>query len=151
MVVGEYVVPFEGEAEVNKARMDETAAFLASYKEDGTGFNVKRLIMPGHRRARPTPFTYATSTIINGLNLWPAYTFPDWEEQGVAESQWQDATMSTSGSTAKYRLLVGGDSSHHADHPSQNAGAFGRRRRRSRKTPAQPRRMDTQAPAARMG
>ncbi len=97
VLMGEYVAPFESGtgAEANAARMDANAAFLESYvKTDGTSFEVKRLIMPGHRTTQegPMPFTYANSTLINGLNLWPAYTWSEWEEsRDLAETQWEAA------------------------------------------------------------
>ena len=97
IVIGEYLEPFANDAqEENKARMDETVTFLENYeKQDGGGgFTVKRLIMPGHRSTSEgdVPFTYANSTIVNGLNLWPAYSFPEWEaSRDVAQAQWEDA------------------------------------------------------------
>ena len=95
VLMGEYLPPFANEAqEENAARMDETTAFIEAYvKPDGTSFTVERLVMPGHRQTNegPVPFTYANSTIINGLNLWPAFTFPEWEEsRAVAEAKWQE-------------------------------------------------------------
>ena len=79
----------------NAARMDANAEFIANYvKPDGTNFEVKRLIMPGHRQTSDgwAPFTYANSTMINGLNLWPAYTFDDWvDSRNQAEAEWEAA------------------------------------------------------------
>ena len=97
VLIGYYEAPFEGQAETNAARMDANAEFLANYvKPDGNTFTVERIIMPGHRSVQgeeggsKMPFTYVNSTFINGLNLWPAYTFADWSEsRALAQSQWE--------------------------------------------------------------
>jgi agmatine/peptidylarginine deiminase len=92
VLIGDYRAPFANTAQqTNAARMDANAAFLEAYvKPDGTKFTVKRIVMPGHRQN--TPFTYANSTLINGLNLWPAFTFSDWvSSRNTAEAEWEDA------------------------------------------------------------
>ncbi|MCB9727795.1 MAG: agmatine deiminase family protein [Deltaproteobacteria bacterium] len=92
VLVGEYREPFANTAEqTNAARMDANAAFLQAYvKPDGSKFTVKRIIMPGHREN--TPFTYVNSTLINGLNLWPAFTYSDWvSSRNTAEAEWEAA------------------------------------------------------------
>jgi uncharacterized protein (TIGR03382 family) len=99
VLIGYYEAPFEGKAEENAARMDANAEFLANYvKPDGGSFTVERIKMPGHRTVQDgaensaMPFTYINSTFINGLNLWPAFSFPEWEEsRTLAESEWQSA------------------------------------------------------------
>ncbi|MGB0589595.1 MAG: agmatine deiminase family protein [Myxococcota bacterium] len=99
VLIGYYEPPFEGQAEQNAARMDANAEFLANYvKPNGSSFTVERITMPGHRTVQSgdgsstMPFTYINSTFINGLNLWPAFTFPEWEEsRNLAQSEWQAA------------------------------------------------------------
>lgn len=98
VMIGDYRPPFANGTpqETNKARMDANAAFLAAYVPPGggAGFNVVRLVMPGHRTSSdgPTPFTYINSTFINGLNLWPATEYPEWEaSRDLALSEWQAA------------------------------------------------------------
>ena len=75
--------------------MDANADFLESYvKPNGGGFSVGRIVMPGHRSTNEgdVPFTYINSTFINGLNLWPAFTYSDWEpSRNLAEGQWNEA------------------------------------------------------------
>mgnify|MGYP001445826305 CR=1 FL=1 len=77
---------------VNKAVITVPAYFNDSQRQATkasgqiAGLTVERIIMPGHRTAQDgngksyMPFTYINSTFINGLNLWPAYTFTDWVE-----------------------------------------------------------------------
>ncbi|MEZ4267907.1 MAG: agmatine deiminase family protein [Myxococcota bacterium] len=92
VLMADYRAPFANTAQqTNAARMDANAAFLEAYvKPDGKKFKVKRIIMPGHRQG--TPFTYANSTLINGLNLWPAFTFSDWvSSRNIAEAEWEAA------------------------------------------------------------
>ena len=93
ILIGDYPEPFqagvEGVQAQNKARMDGNAAFL-----EGMGFKVKRVVMPGHATdgTDKVPFTYLNSTLINGLNIWPAFTFPEWEaSRDQALADWQDA------------------------------------------------------------
>ena len=99
ILLGEYVAPYKNSAQqTNAARLDATAAFLDAYvKPNGGKFNVERIIMPGHRSSSSgqVPFTYINSTFINGLNLWPAFTFSDWvASRNLAQSQWE-AVMPT--------------------------------------------------------
>jgi agmatine/peptidylarginine deiminase len=97
VLVGYYEPPYEGQGEQNAARMDANAEFLSTYvKPDGGSFTVERIKMPGHRTVQSgdgtstMPFTYINSTFINGLNLWPAFTFPEWDEsRATAEAEWQ--------------------------------------------------------------
>lgn len=96
ILLGEYTEPFANEAqERNAERMDANAAFLEAYvKPNGGQFEVKRMVMPGHRSTNDgsVPFTYLNSTFINGLNLWPAYTFEEWEDsRAQAEEKWESA------------------------------------------------------------
>ena len=38
------------------------------------------------------PFTYANSTLLNGLNLWPVYSNPEWSSsRDEAASAWAEA------------------------------------------------------------
>ncbi|MEZ4265818.1 MAG: agmatine deiminase family protein [Myxococcota bacterium] len=96
ILVGQYLPPFDPKTPqaANAARMDANAALLEAYvKPDGSKFTVERLVMPGHRTTNegPIPFTYINSTFINGVNLWPAFTFPEWEaSRGVAEAKWKE-------------------------------------------------------------
>jgi agmatine/peptidylarginine deiminase len=94
VIMGEYVAPYDNDAAAyNATRLDANAAFLESYvKPGGGGFNVGRIVMPGHRNTNSgaVPFTYINSTMINGLNLWPATTYGSWEDsRAQAASQWQ--------------------------------------------------------------
>jgi agmatine/peptidylarginine deiminase len=92
VLMADYRAPYANTAQqTNAARMDANAAFLEAYvKPNGKKFKVKRIIMPGHREG--TPFTYANSTLINGLNLWPAFTFSDWvSSRNTAEAEWEAA------------------------------------------------------------
>ncbi|MGM0575803.1 MAG: agmatine deiminase family protein [Myxococcota bacterium] len=106
IIIGDYREPYqEGFEEVqatNAARMDANAAFLESYvKPGGGGFEVERVVMPGHRTTSDggVPFTYINSTFVNGLNLWPAYAFEEddpqreaWEaSREVAQGEWEAA------------------------------------------------------------
>ena len=100
ILVGQYVAPFQdGTPQAQNAqRLDDTAAFLEAYvKPDGSHFTVKRLVMPGHRSSDEgmVPFTYINSTFINGLNLWPATEYHDWEDsRALAQTQWEEAMPS---------------------------------------------------------
>ena len=94
VLVGNYPSPYANDAQqTNAARMDGNADFLAAYvKPDGGQFTVARLVMPGHRSTNQgdMPFTYINSTFLNGLNLWPAFTFPEWEaSRALAQQQWE--------------------------------------------------------------
>jgi agmatine/peptidylarginine deiminase len=92
VLMADYRAPYANTAQqTNAARMNANAAFLEAYvKPNGKKFKVKRIIMPGHREG--TPFTYANSTLINGLNLWPAFTFSDWvSSRNTAEAEWEAA------------------------------------------------------------
>ena len=94
IIMGEYLEPFgNNQAAFNAGRLDANAAFLASYvKPNGGSFDVGRVVMPGHRNTNsgPVPFTYINSTMINGVNIWPATTYSDWESsRALASSQWQ--------------------------------------------------------------
>ena len=96
VIMGEYLEPYgNNQAEANAERMDANAEFIANYvKPNGGSFNVSRIVMPGHRNTNSgaMPFTYINSTLINGLNLWPAYTFDDWvESRDQAEAEWTEA------------------------------------------------------------
>lgn len=97
VMLGQYEAPFAEDTrqEENALLQDETAAYLENYvKPDGTTFEVVRLVMPGHRNTNDgtVPFTYINSTFINGLNLWPATEFPEWEaSRAKAEAQWKAA------------------------------------------------------------
>jgi len=97
VMIGEYRAPFAPNTgqELNAARMDANAAFIEAYVKPGGGsFEVVRLVMPGHRSSNQsvTPFTYINSTFINGLNLWPATEFPDWEaSRDIAQAEWEAA------------------------------------------------------------
>jgi MYXO-CTERM domain-containing protein len=97
VMLGQYEPPFVADTrqEENAQLLDETAAYLEAYeKPDGTKFKVERLVMPGHRNTNDgmMPFTYINSTFINGLNLWPATEYPEWEEsRSKAEAQWKAA------------------------------------------------------------
>jgi agmatine/peptidylarginine deiminase len=95
ILVGQYLPPFTAGTpqQANAARMDANAALLEAYvKPDGSKFTVERLVMPGHRTTSegPIPFTYINSTLINGVNLWPAFTFPEWvASRDAAEATWK--------------------------------------------------------------
>ena len=96
IVLGEYRAPFaEGTGqEANAARMDENDVFLEAYQRPtgGGGFEVHRLVMPGHQATSQggVPFTYLNSTLINGVNLWPAYLYEEWEaSRDEAEATWE--------------------------------------------------------------
>jgi len=94
VLVGDYPTPYANDAQqTNAARMDGNADFLAAYvKPNGGQFTVARLVMPGHRSTNngPVPFTYINSTFLNGLNLWPAFTYPEWEaSRDLAQQQWE--------------------------------------------------------------
>ena len=93
IIVGEYVEPFQSGVEatqaLNRARLDGNAAFL-----EARGYTVERIVMPGHASdgAQKVPFTYLNSVLVNGLNLWPAFTFSSWTaSRALAQSQWQAA------------------------------------------------------------
>lgn len=101
VLIGEYLPPFDaagsptegtGLQALNAQRMDDNAAYLNAYtKPDGTNLEAVRLVMPGHRTTSDgsIPFTYANSTLINGLNLWPATDFTDLEDsRDQAQAQW---------------------------------------------------------------
>ena len=96
LLIGEYKAPFQGgtKQQENAALLDETAEFLENYvKPDGTKFTVHRLIMPGHRNTNEgwVPFTYINSTFVNGLNLWPATLYPEWEaSRAAAQAKWEE-------------------------------------------------------------
>lgn len=96
VLIGEYVAPFQsGTAQAANAQLlDENAAFIEAYvKPAGGRFAVPRLIMPGHRSTNQgrVPFTYMNSTFFNGLNLWPAYLYTEWEEsRAEAEATWHE-------------------------------------------------------------
>ncbi len=96
ILIGEYKAPYQGNTgqQENAALLDESAAFLAAYtKPDGSKFTVHRMIMPGHRSTDEgmVPFTYLNSTFVNGMNLWPAYTYPEWvASRNEAEDTWKD-------------------------------------------------------------
>jgi agmatine/peptidylarginine deiminase len=96
ILLGDYKPPYQAntaQAE-NAALLDETAAFLEAYTKPGGGkFTVHRMIMPGHRSTNEgmVPFTYLNSTFINGVNLWPAYSYPEWvDSRNEAESKWEE-------------------------------------------------------------
>jgi agmatine/peptidylarginine deiminase len=99
VVIGKYLAPFDAATrqEENAALLDENEALLEAYaKPDGTPFAVERLVMPGHRvvasgQAKEyVPFTYLNSTFINGLNLWPATAFPEWDaSRAEAAGTWK--------------------------------------------------------------
>ncbi|MGM0574784.1 MAG: agmatine deiminase family protein [Myxococcota bacterium] len=108
IIIGHYPEPYANSAQqTNAARMDANTAFLESYvKPGGGGFTVERVVMPGHRttinsRGKPVdvPFTYINSTFVNGLNLWPAYSLPEndddyqeWEDsRAQAQAEWEAA------------------------------------------------------------
>ena len=96
LLVGEYKAPFQAgtKQQENAALLDETAAYLQNYvKPDGSKFTVHRLVMPGHRNTNDgwVPFTYINSTFINGLNLWPATVYPEWEaSRNEAQAKWEE-------------------------------------------------------------
>ena len=94
VIMGEYVAPFgNDQAAYNAGRLNANAEFLESYvKPNGGTFEVGRIVMPGHRNTNsgPVPFTYINSTLINGVNIWPATTYSDWvPSRQLAASQWQ--------------------------------------------------------------
>jgi agmatine/peptidylarginine deiminase len=101
VLIGEYLPPFDavgsptegtGLQALNAQRMDDNAAYLNAYtKPDGTNLEAVRLVMPGHRTTSDgsIPFTYANSTLINGLNLWPATEYPELDaSRDQAQAQW---------------------------------------------------------------
>ena len=103
VLIGEYLPPFDAKGSptdgtglqaLNAQRMDENAAYINAYtKPDGTNLEAVRLVMPGHRTTSDgsIPFTYANSTLINGLNLWPATEYPDLEDsRDMAQAQWDE-------------------------------------------------------------
>ncbi len=95
VLMGDYPEPYANpQQELNAARMTANADFIEAYvKPDGTNFTVERLVMPGHQNAQggAIPFTYINSTFINGLNLWPATQFPEWNDsRAEAEAKWQE-------------------------------------------------------------
>ena len=94
VMLGDYATPSAvGDQYMNAKRMDATALFLEDYvKPDGDGFEVPRLLMPGHKNTNSgaIPFTYINSTFINGLNLWPATTYSDWSwSRDAAQATWE--------------------------------------------------------------
>ncbi|MFT5429882.1 MAG: agmatine/peptidylarginine deiminase [Myxococcota bacterium] len=79
----------------NRDRMEENFAMLAAIDPELT---VHRLPMPGYSGgggplgANGLPFTYANSTIINGVNLWPRYTNSSWNaSMEEASNIWLEA------------------------------------------------------------
>jgi len=100
VLIGDYKRPYANEYQrENHTLMNDNAAFLAAYVlPDGTHFEVKRMVMPGHRTiddpwdgTMDVPFTYINSTFFNGLNLWPAYTFPEWvASRDAAAATWRE-------------------------------------------------------------
>ena len=103
VLIGEYLPPFDAKGSptedtglqaLNAQRMDDNAAYLNAYtKPDGTNLEAVRLVMPGHRTTSDgsIPFTYANSTLINGLNLWPATEYPELEaSRDQAQDQWDE-------------------------------------------------------------
>ncbi|MEC9072628.1 MAG: agmatine deiminase family protein [Myxococcota bacterium] len=94
VLIGNYPKPYANTAQqTNDKRLDDNAAYIAAYvKPDGTKLNSERLLMPGHRNTNdgPIPFTYINSTFINGMNLWPATTYSDWEDsRAEAQATWE--------------------------------------------------------------
>jgi agmatine/peptidylarginine deiminase len=98
ILVGDYRRPHLNDAQAENARlMDDNASFLEAYiRPGGKTFEVLRLPMPGHRLVEDffseyeIPFTYLNSTFFNGINLWPAYTFPEWEaSRAEAQAIWE--------------------------------------------------------------
>jgi agmatine/peptidylarginine deiminase len=100
VLIGDYKRPYDNEFQrENHTLMNDNATFLEAYVlPDGGHFEVKRMVMPGHRTiddpwsgTMDIPFTYINSTFFNGLNLWPAYTFSEWTtSRAAAEATWRE-------------------------------------------------------------
>ncbi len=98
ILLGDYRRPHLNDYQAENSRlMDDNAAFLEAYiRPNGETFEVLRMPMPGHRLVEDffseyeIPFTYLNSTFFNGINLWPAYTFPEWEaSRAEAQTIWE--------------------------------------------------------------
>jgi hypothetical protein len=67
--------------------MDDDAAILEAAVP---GVKVYRLPMAG--KAADMPFTYINSTLLNKVNLWPAYSYQEWEgSRAEAAAVWKEA------------------------------------------------------------
>ena len=92
-------VPMATQIKQDRERLDWNAEFLAGITvANGNKITVKRIPMPGFGYDKQfkgwtnTPFTYINSTLVNGRNLWPAFSFPEWaESRAAAEAAWKDA------------------------------------------------------------
>jgi agmatine/peptidylarginine deiminase len=98
ILMGDYRRPYQNDYQEENGRLlDDNAAFLEAYlRPNGETFEVHRMPMPGHRLIEDffgeyeVPFTYLNSTFFNGVNLWPAYNFPEWEEsRNEAQAIWE--------------------------------------------------------------
>jgi len=86
----------------NQKRMDDNTELLeALVLDDGGTMKVHRMIMPGlgyekqaggKLKSINIPFTYVNSTLINGVNLWPAFSWDVWDEsKAEALAVWEEA------------------------------------------------------------
>ncbi|MFT7624005.1 MAG: agmatine deiminase [Myxococcota bacterium] len=87
----------DGVDDTNQARMDDNAALIEAIDlAEGGKIQVHRIIMPGFgfdgEQQTNIPFTYANSTLINGVNLWPAFSYPQWaDSKAEALATWKEA------------------------------------------------------------
>ena len=90
-----------GDAKAQKDMDDNEDLLKAIALADGKTMTVYRLPMPGlgfeaeaggGLKPTTTPFTYINSTLINGVNLWPIFSYEEWDEsKAEALAVWKEA------------------------------------------------------------